>query len=67
MTVFSQSRVTISGFVKELTSHELLSGVDVYVAGTANNVVTNAYGFYSLTVFTNLTIALTWRCGFTKN
>ena len=47
---FSQERITISGFVKEQGSEELLTGVNVYIPGTSANAVTNNYGFYSLTI-----------------
>ncbi|WP_414717321.1 TonB-dependent receptor [Telluribacter sp.] len=46
----AQNMVTISGFVKEMGSQEQLPGVNVYVTGTAYGVVTNTYGFYSLTL-----------------
>ncbi|WP_247237786.1 TonB-dependent receptor [Telluribacter sp. SYSU D00476] len=46
----AQDKVTISGFVKEMGSQEQLPGVNVYVSGTAYGVVTNTYGFYSLTL-----------------
>ncbi|KQS24886.1 TonB-dependent receptor [Dyadobacter sp. Leaf189] len=46
----AQERITISGFVKEQGSEELLTGVNVYIPGTSANAVTNNYGFYSLTV-----------------
>ncbi len=41
---------TLSGFVKEAGSQELLPGVNVFVPGTTYGVVTNTYGFYSLTI-----------------
>ena len=47
---FAQKRITISGFVKEQGSEELLTGVNVYIPGTSTNAVTNNYGFYSLTI-----------------
>nr|WP_295927997.1 TonB-dependent receptor [uncultured Dyadobacter sp.] len=48
--VSGQKRITISGFVKERKSHEQLPGVNVFIPGTPYGTVTNAYGFYSLTV-----------------
>lgn len=48
--VFSQQRITISGFVHEQHSREQLPGVNVYISGTSYSAVTNNYGFYSLTV-----------------
>lgn len=48
--VCAQERITISGFVKEAGSQELLPGVNVYIPDTPYGVVTNNYGFYSLTI-----------------
>jgi len=50
LAVFAQERVTISGYVKEKGSLEQLPGVNVYVQDTPYGVVTNSYGFYSLTL-----------------
>lgn len=47
---FAQNRVTISGFVREKGSQELLPGVNVYIDNTPYGAVTNTYGFYSLTL-----------------
>lgn len=41
---------TISGYVKEAGSGELLPGVTVYVPALGKGVTTNSYGFYSLTL-----------------
>ena len=41
---------TISGYVKEAGSGELLPGVTVYVPALSKGVTTNSYGFYSLTL-----------------
>ena len=41
---------TISGYVKEAGSGELLPGVTVYVPALSKGVSTNSYGFYSLTL-----------------
>lgn len=41
---------TISGYVKETGSGELLPGVTVYVPALNKGVTTNSYGFYSLTL-----------------
>jgi outer membrane receptor protein involved in Fe transport len=48
--VSAQSSVTLSGFIKEKGSGELLPGVSVYVPGTSYGAVSNSYGFYSLTL-----------------
>ena len=48
---FSQKKVTLSGHVTEAASGEYLSGAVVLAEGIDNTgAVTNAYGFYSLTV-----------------
>lgn len=52
-TVFAlnaQTRYTLSGFVHEKGSRELLPGVNVYVASLRTGTITNNYGFYSLTL-----------------
>lgn len=41
---------TISGYVKEKSSGEVLIGANVYARGTSLGSVTNSYGFYSLTL-----------------
>lgn len=46
----AQERITISGFVREKGSKELLPGVNVYIERTNYGAVSNTYGFYSLTV-----------------
>jgi hypothetical protein len=46
----AQDRITISGYVKEAGSQEQLPGVNVYISDTPYGVVTNTYGFYSLTI-----------------
>lgn len=47
---FAQEHITISGFVREAGSRELLPGVNIYIENTTTGTVTNNYGFYSLTV-----------------
>jgi hypothetical protein len=42
--------LTISGYVSEKGSGELLLGVNIYVPGTSIGTTTNAYGFYSLSL-----------------
>ncbi|MTI30002.1 TonB-dependent receptor [Cytophagales bacterium RKSG123] len=49
----SQNQVhksTLSGYVKEKGSGELLPGVTVYIPSLQTGTSTNAYGFYSLTI-----------------
>ncbi|MCF2446964.1 TonB-dependent receptor [Dyadobacter sp. CY345] len=45
-----QERITVSGFVREQGSRELLPGVNVYIENSTLNTATNTYGFYSLTI-----------------
>ncbi|UZR93543.1 TonB-dependent receptor [Chondrinema litorale] len=47
---FSQQSYTISGYVKDAKTGEELLGVTVYVEEIKNGVVSNPYGFYSLTL-----------------
>ena len=47
---FAQKRYTVSGYVRETGSQELLIGVNVYLPTTAVGTSTNTYGFYSLTL-----------------
>lgn len=47
---FGQATVTLSGFIKEAGSGELLPGVSVFIPGTTHGTVSNTYGFYSLTI-----------------
>jgi len=50
LTGLSQQKFTLSGFVKDATNGEELIGVTVQVQGGTQGTVTNAYGFYSLTL-----------------
>ena len=49
---FSQSkeRCTVSGYVKEAVSGELLLGVNIYQSESRIGTITNNFGFYSLTL-----------------
>jgi hypothetical protein len=73
----AQNKQTISGFVKDRTNGEGLIGVSVYVREAQTGVVTNPYGFYSITlpagsytvVYSYIgyqkvikTVELTWKC-----
>lgn len=46
----AQGRYTLSGFVREKGSRELLPGVNVYIASLRSGTITNNYGFYSVTL-----------------
>jgi hypothetical protein len=43
-------RLTISGFVRDSLTGESLQGANIQVSGTSKGVVTNPYGFYSITL-----------------
>ena len=45
-----QSKYTISGYIKEELSGELLPGVTIYIPSLNTGVITNGYGFYSMTL-----------------
>ncbi len=47
---FAQQKYTISGTVKEKNSLESIIGVNIYIPELLKGVVTNGYGFYSLTL-----------------
>jgi hypothetical protein len=46
----AQEKVTLSGYVRGADDGEALIGAAVYVSELANGVVTNQYGFYSLSL-----------------
>ncbi|MBE9465692.1 carboxypeptidase-like regulatory domain-containing protein [Dyadobacter subterraneus] len=50
LAVTAQTKHTVSGYVKDLANGEGLIGVSVYVREAQTGVVTNPYGFYSLTL-----------------
>lgn len=52
LTVYSQSQptYTISGYIRDKESKELLLGVPIYVPSIKTGVVTNNFGFYSITL-----------------
>lgn len=50
ISAYSQNRFTISGVVTELSSNETLIGVTIAIPTLATGVVTNEYGFYSITL-----------------
>jgi hypothetical protein len=49
VSIVAQTDYTISGVILEKESGETLFGASVYLKGTTNGVVTNEYGFYSIT------------------
>jgi len=50
VTAYAQDKHTVSGFVKDVSNGEGLIGVSVYVREAETGVVTNPYGFYSITL-----------------
>jgi hypothetical protein len=50
ITLFSQQKYTLSGYVKDASSGEELIGATIKVKGTSTGAVTNLYGFYSLSL-----------------
>jgi hypothetical protein len=48
--LYAQHKYTISGYVKEASTGEMLLGTYVYLKPTLQGTQTNQYGFYSLTV-----------------
>lgn len=53
LSVFSNAqsnKVTLNGYVRDATSGEELIGVTIYFPEIKKGVVTNAYGFYSITI-----------------
>ncbi|HMQ00845.1 MAG TPA: TonB-dependent receptor, partial [Cyclobacteriaceae bacterium] len=46
----AQQRVTLSGYIKDAANGEELIGATVYLPAQAKGTVSNAYGFYSLTL-----------------
>ena len=49
-TLTAQTNVTVKGYVRDASDGETLIGATVQLDGTTKGTVTNAYGFYSLTV-----------------
>lgn len=50
MSVMAQDKTTISGFVYDKSTGEVLIGASIYDVETNNGTISNNYGFYSLTI-----------------
>jgi hypothetical protein len=50
LTGQQRDRYTISGYVKEAGSGELLVGVNIFLSDHKTGTITNSYGFFSLTL-----------------
>ena len=48
--IYAQQKHTISGYVKDSTSNESITGASVTVKGRTQSVSSNQYGFYSVTL-----------------
>ena len=48
--VHSQEKATLNGYVKEASNGETMIGATIYIVETKTGVVTNTYGFYSITI-----------------
>ncbi len=53
LSLYSQSKTTISGFIYDQNTGEILIGATIFEKNTQTGVVSNKYGFYSLTVQSN--------------
>ncbi|MDQ6904981.1 MAG: carboxypeptidase-like regulatory domain-containing protein, partial [Bacteroidota bacterium] len=47
---FGQSKITISGYVKDSLSGETLIGSTISVVGKFKGITSNQFGFYSITL-----------------
>lgn len=47
---FTQSRFTLNGYVRDSITGESISGVSIKVNGGSSATISNAYGFYSITL-----------------
>ncbi|MGQ0738012.1 MAG: TonB-dependent receptor [Bacteroidota bacterium] len=57
-TISTAQKITVSGYIKDAASKEVLIGATVYNAGTKTGTTTNQYGFFSLTVAAADTVEL---------
>jgi len=47
-SVLAQTRCTISGYVRDSSSGESMTGVTIFIKNTPTGTISNSYGFYSL-------------------
>ncbi|MDW3208525.1 MAG: TonB-dependent receptor [Reichenbachiella sp.] len=50
LAFYTQAQNTISGYVKDASNGETLIGATVLIKGSSQGVITNVYGFYSITL-----------------
>ncbi len=67
LNLFSQEEYTLSGYIKDKSSGESLIGATISIKDTKLGAVTNAYGFYSLTLPKGKYIATASYIGFEKS
>lgn len=48
--LFGQKKVSLSGYIKDAASGETLIGANIYIQEAQVGIMTNAYGFYSITI-----------------
>ncbi len=53
LTLFGQKKISLSGFVYDNLTKEVLIGASIYDKGSKLGTISNEYGFYSLTVPVN--------------
>lgn len=54
----AQKKITISGYVRDMSSKEVLIGASIINANTKSGTATNQYGFFSITAPVSNTIEL---------
>lgn len=52
--VKAQKKVSISGYVREKSSGEMLGGASIFIIPAQSSTFTNTYGFYSITTSVNV-------------
>ena len=50
INVYSQTNYTLNGFIKSASDGESLIGATIYINEIQGGVITNPYGFYSITL-----------------
>ncbi len=50
LTIFSQEKFTLNGYVRDAESGESLIGATIYINQLSSGTITNPYGFYSITL-----------------
>ena len=49
LLAMAKKKITISGYVKDVKTGELLIGASIYISNEKRGTITNSYGFYSIT------------------